>query len=319
MSVRQLSGGFSIKVDIRGKLPKPSDATMQRRELLRVGLGGLLAMTFHAPSVFGAPAFTLVTVDDVVFGYARSITGGTVSYDAVSSGLGEKAAKHAKPKARIEDAIVELPLTASKVVLDWVNTLAATGTSPAKRVVLSELDANYKLASLRILEQATLVGVELPALDPVRAAAATIKLRLSPTNVVFEKGNAERIGSIGRKEKVATTDKFAVSIEGLATARLGYAESLVLSRSAQDTPVFSNLVLEVPNADIAGWKEWLAKGNGVRRDGSVAWLDGTGNSIVTLDMHGMSLVSLSAIKAAGTSRSRVVLAIETLGLFTSRQ
>lgn len=301
------------QLDVTHAAPPSPDVT--RRDVLRLGAAGLLvASGLHASSARAATG-PLLYADDTFYGYSASVTGGNIIYDPVPVvvGSGNNAVKKPKPVPRFEDAVVELPFNTSGLVWDWVNTLVGPNASVKKRVVLSEVDINYNETTRRLLADTRLTGLELPALDASVAAAARIKLKLTPTTIAYEKGSGARVTTIGQKQKSVSSNRFAVAVDGMEGRRIAYVESFVISRSSQDALQFSALALHVPDSDTATWRNWASQGTSVKKAGSISWLDGAHNTLVSVALRGLNVSGLSALGAkvlGGIPRTRVVLNVE---------
>lgn len=293
----------------------PPRLTLERRDVLRAGaLGLVLAGGLHPRSAHAAVG-PLLYADGTFYGYSASVTGGGIVYDPVDTvGSGSTVAKKSKPTPRYQDALVELSFNTSGLVWDWVNTLLSPSPSLQRQVVLSEVNSSFNETLRRVLDRTKLTGFELPVLDASVAGATTIKLKLTPTTIVYEKGSGGRPTTIGQKQKVVSSSRFAVAVDGMEGRRIGYVESFAIGRSAQDTPVFSTLALHVPDSDMATWRNWSSQGTGVKKNGSISWLDTAGNTLVSLDLRGLNVSGLSAVDAraaAGKGKTRVALNVES--------
>lgn len=221
--------------------------------------------------------------------------------------------KKPKPVPRYEDAIVEVPFNTSGPTWDWIKTLVGPDPSVKKQVVLTEVNSDYRETVRRTLSDTKLTRLELPALDGSVTTAMRFKLGLTPTIIAFEKGSGALVKPLGQKQKVATSNRFTVAIEGMESRRVAYVESFVISRSARDVPQFSALALHVPDSDMATWRSWASQGTSVKKTGSITWLDAANNTLLSLDMRGLNVSGLSALGTKvpnGISRTRVVLNVE---------
>lgn len=299
-------------------------SSASRKTLLQFGSLLLLAPFLAAPAsdrsyVGGRFALEL---DGASVGYLKSVEGGNAVQSPITRGTrADKYPDKSPGTVRYEDAIIEVPLTAPANLWNWVNAASSPAGAAPKQASLILADFNLVEKSRRIWDEATLSGVEFPALDGSSKDVGYLKLTLSPgrTRDVATKSGAKPAAD-STKTKNFITANFRLTIDGLATNRVSKIDAITIRHPAKGGLEYSNLVVTVPDVDIDGWKAWANQtlgGKSVEKSGKIDLLaPNMSDVMLTVGLEGLGVVRVAPDKLEANSdtirRTKVELYVEKI-------
>lgn len=220
-----------------------------------------------------------------------SMSGGAMRVDVVTETLRTTSVRSVRG-TRYDPTTVQLAGELGPMV-KWANdTWTAKPATRACRI--ASYDAAGAVTGERTFNDAILTELAFPALDGASREPLTLKAAIFAASVdvtVNSKGSTSPTAV--PKNKVILTSNFRVTIEGLDASRVSRVDPIIIKTPAGESPRaaeavaargqadFGTIRLTVSDTNAEPWLAWFtqtAKGQNVRKTGSIALLTPDGKS-----------------------------------------
>lgn len=276
-----------------------------------------------------------IELDGIIAGWVSSVEGGHASSDLVSEKTGAQQLQQKHIAAmKYEDITLNCGTGMSKAFYEWIKA-AFDGQYARKNGAVIACDYDFKELSRMEFTGALITEVGLPALDAASKDAAKMSIKITPeyTHISSTPGAGKATAAPAPKamQKKWLPSNFRLGINGLDCTRVNKIEALTLKQKVVENPVgeirsyqkgpanreISNLVITLPESDVAGWEAWHKSfvisgkaGQGNARNGQLEYLTpDLRETLFTLTFHNLGLFKLTPEKVeAGSENIRRVKA-----------
>ncbi len=219
---------------------------------------------------YAAGRFALVL--DGSTGYLHSVDGGGVAGEVVGElGSADYYQRKHIGNVKYEDFAVELGLSMSKAVYDWI-ALSLQGSYRRKSGEVVALDLNNAVRSSREFKEALITEIGFPAMDASSKDPAYMTVKFSPEQTERKKGSGATLTPESTKQqKTWLPSNFRFELKGLPTSKINKIDALTIKQTVVTDDIgetrdytkepgkleFPNVVLTLAESDAQPWLDWF--------------------------------------------------------------
>ncbi len=272
-------------------------------------------------------------------GFIRSVEGGGIRSESLSHRGGDSHAIYRQQGApHYEELRIQVGMSMSRSFYSWIEGFVS-GKVLRKSGAIVAGDFQYKERARRTFRDAIIGEVTLPKFDGADRTPCYMGVTLLPERVEFAAGTAVDLPRhVGTRQKLWSPNKFDFAIDGFesATRRTMKVDAFSIKQEVQEyrsgefkDPIrvpgrveIPNLSFYVPESDASPLFGHFSKTvvEGRRTDGRMTGhltaRDNDGNTLCTIDLHGVEIASIGPDKSDASSQEikqvRVEIAVEAM-------
>jgi hypothetical protein len=241
----------------------------------------------------------MLELDGKNIGWVKSFEGGNaIQTPMVRGSRADKFPDKSPGPLKYEEATLSLPLPTERTLWDAVNTWFGMVPSTPKSIALVATDTNFREKSRIGFDNAQVTAVELSTLDASAKQNALVKLKVAPSRTTEKASSGtSKVGAeLNTTAKLLSASNFRFTIDGIASGRISRIEPIRITRAANGTPEYANLVVSVMESDIDPWQTWADQtmdGKSVEHNGRLELLNANLTDVLfTVTFEGLGIVRL---------------------------